>query len=79
MDEFPERATGAISSTSINQVQPMKIDSDMKRIRIIQDLMDPIIDEDGTAIHLTAGEVANFSSLMADTLIAAGFAESAEI
>ena len=79
MDEFPERATGAISSTSINQAQPMKIDSDMKRIRIIQDLMDPIIDEDGTAIQLTAGEVANFSSLMADTLIAAGFAESAEI
>ena len=41
--------------------------------------MDPIIDEDGTSIELTAGEVANFSSLMADTLIAAGFAESAEI
>ena len=79
MDEFPERATGAISSTSINQTEHMKIDPDMKRIRIIQDLMDPIIDEDGTAIQLTAGEVANFSSLMADTLIAEGFAESAEI
>ena len=79
MDEFPERATGAISSTSINQEQDMRNVSDMKRIRIIQDLMDPIIDEDGTAIQLTAGEVANFSSLMADTLIAAGFAESAEI
>ena len=79
MDEYPERATGAISSTSINQVQHMEINSDMKRIRIIQDLIDPIIDEDGTAIQLTTGEVANFSSLMADTLIAAGFAESAEI
>jgi hypothetical protein len=79
MDEFPERATGAISSTSINQEQDIRKSSDMKRIRIIQDLMDPIIDEDGTAIQLTAGEVANFSSLMADTLIAAGFAESAEI
>jgi hypothetical protein len=51
----------------------------MKRIRMLQDLVDPIIDEDGTEIQLTAGEVANFSSLMADTLIAAGFAESAEI
>ena len=33
----------------------------------------------GIEIELTAGEVANFSSLMADTLIAAGFAEYAEI
>jgi hypothetical protein len=38
-----------------------------------------IRDEDGTSIELTAGEVANVSPLMADTLIAAGFAESAEI
>ena len=79
MDEFPERATGAISSTSLNTTPSEKAGSDMKRIRILQDLMDPIIDEDGTSIELTAGEVANFSSLMADTLISAGFAESAEI
>ena len=79
MDEFPERATGAMSSTSLNTNSSEKISSDMKRIRILQDLIDPIIDEDGTAIQLTAGEVANFSSLMAETLIAAGFAESADI
>tara|TARA_B000000557_G_C20788141_1_gene449671 strand:+ start:487 stop:1455 length:969 start_codon:yes stop_codon:yes gene_type:complete len=79
MDEFPERATGAMSATSIEEVSPIGNLSDMKRIRILQDLVDPIIDEDGTPIQLTAGEVANFSSLMADTLIAAGFAESAEI
>ena len=79
MDEFPERATGAISATSIEEINPIGDLSNMKRIRILQDLVDPIIDEDGTEIQLTAGEVANFSSLMADTLIAAGFAESAEI
>ena len=79
MDEFPERATGAMSATSIEEGSPIGNLSDMKRIRILQDLVDPIIDEDGTPIQLTAGEVANFSSLMADTLIAAGFAESAEI
>ena len=79
MDEFPERATGAMSATSIEEASPIGNLSDMKRIRILQDLVDPIIDEDGTPIQLTAGEVANFSSLMADTLIAAGFAESAEI
>ncbi len=79
MDEFPERATGAMSATSIEEANPIGDLSDMKRIRILQDLVDPIIDEDGTEIQLTAGEVANFSSLMADTLIAAGFAESAEI
>tara|TARA_B100000214_G_scaffold211778_1_gene153832 strand:+ start:482 stop:1447 length:966 start_codon:yes stop_codon:yes gene_type:complete len=79
MDEFPERATGAMSATSIEESNPIGNLSDMKRIRILQDLVDPIIDEDGTEIQLTAGEVANFSSLMADTLIAAGFAESAEI
>ena len=79
MDEFPERATGAMSATSIESPNPIGNISDMKRIRMLQDLVDPIIDEDGTEIQLTAGEVANFSSLMADTLIAAGFAESAEI
>lgn len=79
MDEFPERATGAMSANSIEEASPIGNLSDMKRIRILQDLVDPIIDEDGTPIQLTAGEVANFSSLMADTLIAAGFAESAEI
>jgi predicted XRE-type DNA-binding protein len=79
MDEFPERATGAMSATSIEEPNPIGDLSEMKRIRMLQDLVDPIIDEDGTEIQLTAGEVANFSSLMADTLIAAGFAESAEI
>ena len=79
MDEFPERATGAMSATSIEGPNPIGDLSEMKRIRMLQDLVDPIIDEDGTEIQLTAGEVANFSSLMADTLIAAGFAESAEI
>ena len=79
MDEFPERATGAMSATSIEEESQIGNLSNMKRIRILQDLVDPIIDEDGTAIQLTVGEVANFSSLMADTLIAAGFAESAEI
>ena len=79
MDEFPERATGAMSATSIESPNPIGNISDMKRIRMLQDLVDPIIDEDGTEIQLTAGEVVNFSSLMADTLIAAGFAESAEI
>ena len=79
MDEFPERATGAMSATSIESPNPIGNISDMKRIRMLQDLVEPIIDEDGTEIQLTAGEVVNFSSLMADTLIAAGFAESAEI
>ena len=79
MDEFPERATGAMSATSIESSNPIGNISDMKRIRMLQDLVEPIIDEDGTEIQLTAGEVVNFSSLMADTLIAAGFAESAEI
>ena len=79
MDEFPERATGAMSATSIESPNTIGNISDMKRIRVLQDLVDPIIDEDGTEIQLTAGEVVNFSSLMADTLIAAGFAESAEI
>ena len=79
MDGFPERATGAMSATSIESPNPVGNLSEMKRIRMLQDLLDPIIDEDGTEIQLTAGEVVNFSSLMADTLIAAGFAESAEI
>tara|TARA_B100000900_G_scaffold406820_1_gene418458 strand:+ start:3681 stop:4562 length:882 start_codon:yes stop_codon:yes gene_type:complete len=79
MDDYPEGPTGAMPASSIKESNSIGNLSDMKRIRMLQDLTEPIIDEEGTEIQLTAGEVANFSSLMADTLIAAGFAESAEI
>ena len=51
----------------------------MRRIRIIKDLNDPIISEDGTELLLNAGDIESCSALIADTLIAAGLAEPAPV
>ena len=45
----------------------------------MKDLSDPIITEDGSEIVLTAGDVESCAALIADTLIAAGFAEPAPL
>ncbi|MEE2812296.1 MAG: hypothetical protein VX627_04640 [Candidatus Thermoplasmatota archaeon] len=52
---------------------------EMMRIRILQDSTEPIIDENGNEIELFEGDVHNWSSDFAETLIAAGLAENAEL
>ena len=49
------------------------------RILILKDLDDPIISADGSEMVLTAGDVESCSSLIAETLIAAGLAEPAPL
>jgi len=79
MDAFPNGPTGAISATSIESESAQPADSNLRRILIIQDLDDPIIAEDGSEIHLIAGDIQSCPVLIAETLIAAGLAESADL
>ena len=76
MDPFPDRATGASSPPA--PVAPAE-DDGLMRILILKDLDDPIISADGSEMVLTAGDVESCSSLIAETLIAAGLAEAAPL
>ena len=48
----------------------------MMRLRILRDMPEPILDESGEEIELLEGDSFNCSSLTAQTLIAAGWAEA---
>ena len=54
-------------------------ESEMRRILILQDLDDPIITEEGEEITLRTGDIEFCPSIIADTLIAAGIADPADI
>tara|TARA_Y100000590_G_scaffold108657_1_gene123575 strand:- start:536 stop:1411 length:876 start_codon:yes stop_codon:yes gene_type:complete len=76
IDAFPDRATGASSPSA----PPAPAEGDgLMRILILKDLDDPIISADGSEMVLTAGDVESCSSLIAETLIAAGLAEAAPL
>ena len=78
IDEFPEIAPlgrGFVDET----VSQQQKGPDMRRILILQDLDDPIITEDGEEITLTTGDIEFCPSIIADTLIAAGIAEAADL
>ena len=79
MDEFPDRATGADPHPPEEISVAETIGGDLMRIRILQDLSDPIIAEDGAEITLVEGDVESCPSLIAETLIAAGLAVAAPI
>jgi hypothetical protein len=51
----------------------------MVRLRILKDMPEPILDASGEEIELLAGDSFNCHSLMAETLIAAGWAEAASL
>ena len=78
IDEFPEITpvgSGSLGNSSSDQQK----DPDMRRILILQDLEDPIITEGGEEITLTTGDIEFCPSIIADTLIAAGIAEAADL
>ena len=77
IDEFPEISTG--SSNSSDPPTQTRNEPEMRRILILQDLDDPIITEGGDEIALTSGDIEFCPSIIADTLIAAGIAEAADL
>ena len=77
IDDFRDITLGRGSvDESVSQQQK---DPDMRRIMILQDLDDPIITEEGEEITLTTGDIEFCASIIADTLIAAGIAEAADL
>ena len=78
IDAFPDRATGAAPPAPLEE-PPAEDESGLRRILILKDLSDPIITEDGSEIVLTVGDVESCAAPIADTLIAAGFAEPAPL
>ena len=78
IDEFPEISPMGRGSVE-ESVPPQQKDPDMRRILILQDLDDPIITEGGEEITLTTGDIEFCPSIIADTLIAAGIAEAADL
>ena len=78
IDEFPEIAPLGRGFVDESASQQQK-DADMRRILILQDLDDPIITEGGEEITLTTGDIEFCPSIIADTLIAAGIAEAADL
>jgi len=76
MEEFPE-----ISETITTDGDPVEtIDGNgqdgMIRLRILRDMPEPILGESGEEIELLEGDSFNCAALMAETLIAAGWAEA---
>ena len=78
IDEFPEISPMGRGSME-ESVPHQQKDPDMRRILILQDLDDPIITEGGEEITLTTGDIEFCPSIIADTLIAAGIAEAADL
>ena len=78
MEEYPEVSESMISDDESDA----SIDSNvgqtggMIRLRILKDLPEPILDESGEEIELLEGDSFNCISVVAETLIAAGWAEA---
>lgn len=79
---FPEIEEHVPVEPEIQTEVPMDSAGDadmMRRIRILQDMPEPIVDASGEEIELFEGDIHNCISILADTLISAGFAEAAEL
>ena len=80
MEEFPE-----ISEPMMSEQEPQPDETEsteptgMIRLRILKDMPEPILDASGEEIQLIAGDSFNCHALMAETLIAAGWAEAASL
>ena len=77
IEEFPYQVSHVPPKSELKI--PDRNASELRRIKIIKDLNDPIIAEDGTELLLNAGDIESCSLLIADTLIAAGLAEPAPV
>ena len=78
MDVFPEHASSSAESRSIEN--DVKEDSlQLVRIKVLRDMEDPILMEDGSEVSLEEGDVEFCQPMIAEILISAGFAEAAPL
>jgi hypothetical protein len=78
IEKFPYQISHIPPKDDLSEINNSS-EPELKRIKIVQDLNDPIISEDGTELLLNAGDIESCSALIADTLIAAGLAEPAPV
>jgi hypothetical protein len=78
LEVFPELAASQAESKSFDSDSSIPND-ELIRIRVLKDVIDPILTSDGSEMLLTEGDVEFCNSLIAETLIAAGLAEAAPI
>tara|TARA_Y100000588_G_C14175856_1_gene891302 strand:- start:1182 stop:1589 length:408 start_codon:yes stop_codon:yes gene_type:complete len=78
MDDFPEHATSTAESRS-DQGEPQEESDDLVRIKVLKDVEDPIMMEDGSEVVLEEGDVEFCPTLIAEVLISAGLAEAAPV
>jgi hypothetical protein len=78
MDEFPDHASSPSESRTLDE-EGSEEASELLRIRVLKDVEDPILMEDGTEVVLTEGDIESCPSLIAEILISAGLAEAAPI
>ena len=78
IEEYPEISETSPSDeyASENESADPIVSGTMMRLRILKDMPEPILDESGEEIELLEGDSFNCGALMAETLIAAGWAES---
>ena len=78
IEEYPEISETSPSDeyASENEGADPIVSGTMMRLRILKDMPEPILDESGEEIELLEGDSFNCGALMAETLIAAGWAES---
>lgn len=78
MDVFPEHASSTAESRSIeNEIEEDTLQ--LVRIRVLRDMEDPILMDDGTEVSLEEGDVEFCQPMIAEILISAGFAEAAPV
>ena len=77
MEEYPEISESVMPEENSESADANEdATGGMMRLRILRDMPEPILDESGEEIELLEGDSFNCGSLMAQTLIAAGWAEA---
>ena len=77
MEEYPEISESVMPEENSESADANEdATGGMLRLRILRDMPEPILDESGEEIELLEGDSFNCGSLMAQTLIAAGWAEA---
>ena len=79
MEEYPEISEPMVAEDSQTNEPASAEMSGMIRLRILKDMPEPILDANGEEIELLAGDSFNCQALVAETLIATGWAEAVSL
>ena len=78
-NDLPSNSASESTTTSSEENDEQTQNKDLIRIKILQDLPEPIIDAEGNELELMSGDIEFCDSDYASGLIAAGLAEKASL